>query len=966
MKTNETSKKTQSLFRTIGLTLALLTAFGNRTALAQTDYIDENGTTQQATTVTVLTGSETSLSNGWYLASGTLVYNTTLTVSGDVHLILEDGCVMTVTGGANDAGINVSGTNSLTIYAQPIATSAGSLSASGGGGNGGAGIGGANGDSGGNITICGGHISATGSGGAAGIGGGNNGDSGNILIFGENTTVYAAGSNAGDNIGAGNGGAKNSIFIALPDGKLSYLNSSQTAVFMLNFTANPASTGILSATLSVSVNGISTLPLLTGLDITGKNMRIYSTSDVSFKLNDTGYLNNPVTEPATLLNNGGSTNIFFYQSETDCGLIFDAGTGKFYLDNGSSIGPGNTYTGQSGKWSWDRIHRTLSLNGFSWTTTASVALGILDLNAPGGNPLGSSLTLNLAGTNTFTSKNNTASNSTGVLALIGQLTIEGSGQLSVRGENASPTGLFALGDLIISGGTVNASAESSGAAMSSIGMQITGNLTVSGGALNVTGKNGKPIGLDCYADYTQTGGTVNANAVSSDAASISWGMMTIGNLTVSGGALNATGSGTDACIGLAGSAAYTQTGGTVTASASNTYSTAYGMWFDPGDKLEISGGTLSASAGRATGPDGNSFGIYIANGNPFTFAGGTVTAAGYFTALVADFNITAPYYTYWTNKVSPYHPGGPGKAVPPDAGYTSPTSFPLDLFVELKEMFVPSLTLTATGGTYSNNSITLTATVGAGVQGQAYKPAPTGTVTFMEGETILGAKTLNRYGTATFTLASPVAPGSYAFTAYYDGDDNYFDAVSDTCTVDVDPFLSVAPTALHFDAQGGTQAVAIDCTSGWSLNCDAPWLTTSVSEAESTDTHIILNATAAANPDATQRKALITVSLPGIFIKTVSVTQDAAAEVKTALKLTDASSVIVYSQAGNAIVKSDAPIQSVAVYDVAGRLLKEVKGGSALIEITGLPKEQMLIVKVVLNANDAKDANIRKYKLIII
>ena len=114
MKTNETSKKTLSFFQTIGLTLAFLTAFGNRTALAQTNYIDENGATLQATTVTTLDGTETSLSNGWYLASGTLVYNTTLKVSGDVHLILEDGCSTGSGGAITVCGGNVSATLNAT------------------------------------------------------------------------------------------------------------------------------------------------------------------------------------------------------------------------------------------------------------------------------------------------------------------------------------------------------------------------------------------------------------------------------------------------------------------------------------------------------------------------------------------------------------------------------------------------------------------------------------------------------------------------------------------------------------------------------------------------------------------------------------------------------------------------------------------------------------------------------------
>jgi len=259
----------------------------------------------------------------------------------------------------------------------------------------------------------------------------------------------------------------------------------------------------------------------------------------------------------------------------------------------------------------------------------------------------------------------------------------------------------------------------------------------------------------------------------------------------------------------------------------------------------------------------------------------------------------------------------------------------------------PTVTLSAAGGSYSDNSITLTATVGAGVQGQGHiSLAPTGTVTFMEGDSTLAVKTVDKYGTATYTLASPIDEGSYTFTAEYSGDDNYEDAVSDSCTVDVTAFLSVSSLSLHFDASGGTQQLLLACNSAWSIDNNASWLTTSVSGFKSDNPNIILNVTADANTEAMQRTALLTISLPGVMIKTVQVTQDAGVNPATGMKPAEAPSVIVYSQGGNAFVKSDAPTQRVAVYDIAGKLLKQVKGGSNFIEISGLPRQQALIVKV--------------------
>lgn len=52
------------------------------------------------------------LSNGWYIVKGTRNVGR-VTVSGDVHLILADGCKLTA-----GTGIEVNSGNSLTIYAQ--------------------------------------------------------------------------------------------------------------------------------------------------------------------------------------------------------------------------------------------------------------------------------------------------------------------------------------------------------------------------------------------------------------------------------------------------------------------------------------------------------------------------------------------------------------------------------------------------------------------------------------------------------------------------------------------------------------------------------------------------------------------------------------------------------------------------------------------------------------------------------
>ena len=197
------------------------------TALAQTTANDINyiyytwddtnhALTRHSGTATATDVTESNTSWGendgqkhWYVVNGDITISSRISVTGDVHLILADGCKLTANG-----GIGVSG--SLIIYGQSTDnTSMGKLAATGDtgkdgisggtittitihggsvtatGGNGGAGISGAG------VTIHGGTVTATGGGGRAGISGG-----GAVTIHGG--TVTATGGNGGAGInGAG-------------------------------------------------------------------------------------------------------------------------------------------------------------------------------------------------------------------------------------------------------------------------------------------------------------------------------------------------------------------------------------------------------------------------------------------------------------------------------------------------------------------------------------------------------------------------------------------------------------------------------------------------------------------------------------------------------------------------------------------------------------------------------------------
>lgn len=84
-------------------------------------YVDENGNEQSIDNYTVLTGEETQLTEGWYLAGGNIEYLNTVKMSGNVNIILADGSSMNIGSTENNLygnGLDGSGTSNLTIYGQ--------------------------------------------------------------------------------------------------------------------------------------------------------------------------------------------------------------------------------------------------------------------------------------------------------------------------------------------------------------------------------------------------------------------------------------------------------------------------------------------------------------------------------------------------------------------------------------------------------------------------------------------------------------------------------------------------------------------------------------------------------------------------------------------------------------------------------------------------------------------------------
>ena len=163
-------------------------------------YIDptEEQTAQTCDSATEVTESDTTWgddnNDGWYVVNGDVTIGQRVTVTGDVHLILADGCNLNA-----ENGINVSTGYSLTIYSQSIGDNMGYLISSGGSFC--AGIGGGDQESSGTITINGGKIVTTGNSNAAGIGGGRSGSNGTVIINNGDVTatggVYAVGIGGG-------------------------------------------------------------------------------------------------------------------------------------------------------------------------------------------------------------------------------------------------------------------------------------------------------------------------------------------------------------------------------------------------------------------------------------------------------------------------------------------------------------------------------------------------------------------------------------------------------------------------------------------------------------------------------------------------------------------------------------------------------------------------------------------------
>ena len=195
-------KRLFSIVLSLCMVLALMPQMAFADTVTGITYLDASGAQQTCDNATAVTEDDTTWGTDnettWYVAQGDVTIESRVTVTGDVHLILADGCNLTVNGGIYVSSWTAS---KLTIYGQENGT--GELYAYASSGSDFAGIGGNKEPYGtsGEITINGGNITAVGDGIGAGIGGGDMGGFECITINGG--TVTATGGNNGGSSGIG-------------------------------------------------------------------------------------------------------------------------------------------------------------------------------------------------------------------------------------------------------------------------------------------------------------------------------------------------------------------------------------------------------------------------------------------------------------------------------------------------------------------------------------------------------------------------------------------------------------------------------------------------------------------------------------------------------------------------------------------------------------------------------------------
>lgn len=553
-------------------------------------FLDENGNIQNVS-ATTLTGTETTLTTGWYFVPNDIIYLGRLAIStpdhGEVVIILGDNTQMN----ANNGGINVGEGHNLRIYAQSNGANMGRLTAIGNANQ--AGMGGDVRSAGGKISIVGGNITARGGGpnsgnafhGGAGIGGGGGNytddpsltSGGNINIFGG--IITASGRWGGSGIGCGGGGweDRNGI-LTIKGGTITVhgggFGGSGIAGGVINTIGGNAvlisSCPDLDNSIRIDLpsmenigptiiynNGIGTMygdvtlaqnvstPHNSNLFITCNQMLTIQ-SDYSLTNNGTIVVEECGTIVGTVKGNQPIAPVFTISGGTDYsytkGVLTIAGDGTYSI----GMRPGITETTAERIVVEPLVNAAITLSNVNINMSNNVGLSAFTMT-------GADVNLTLIGSNTLRSGKNRA----GLEAPFGS-------NLVINEASA--------GSLLATGGSYGAGIGGRGGALT-LGTATCGNINIAGGTITATGGFaaagiGNGQGSRNSGIITLSGGIIKA-AGSSDGAGIGDGQAGNSDITVniSGGIVTAIGSARAAGIGgtWGGGATVNISGGSVNA-----------------------------------------------------------------------------------------------------------------------------------------------------------------------------------------------------------------------------------------------------------------------------------------------------------------------------------------------------------------------------------------------------------------
>jgi hypothetical protein len=218
-------------------------------------------------------------------------------------------------------------------------------------------------------------------------------------------------------------------------------------------------------------------------------------------------------------------------------IYFDDVTGKFYTESTFE----NEYTALSSNYSWNSGTNTLTLTNFVYSVDHGEYLSPHGVSFPGIS--GSSIKLELVGTNSITSVNGSSlQQTTGINGDGGTITVSGSGSLTVTANSSGNSGIGINGNVTLNNdftGSLTINATSTTATQEARG--IGGNITVNSGTLAITATGPSAVGVG--GNTYMSGGTMRITATAATGGTATGLRFAINSY--SGGTIAATTSGGD-------------------------------------------------------------------------------------------------------------------------------------------------------------------------------------------------------------------------------------------------------------------------------------------------------------------------------------------------------------------------------------------------------------------------------------